>query len=567
MPSHTSRFARFLLLKAVLILFPVIAAAQKHDHKHQAGDTMSVHQFMSHVKLKHKKPVKHSLSKGPKTPPPTTSTIKSQTGTTTAPSGTANSPMPKKVLNPSYSVFGWHPYWMENAYEEYDFKLLSHVAYFSYEVDPSTGKAKSYHDWLTTGLIDSAKAQNPECKVLLTLSCFGSDTKTFLKNSAAQSTLVTTVISLLDQRKADGVNVDFEGIPAGLTNDFSIFIGKLAIALHEKNYIMTLAIPAIDRNGIYDIETLNTYTDLYVLMGYGFYGSFSSKPGPVSPLLSSDQWGTASIAQSVQYYLGQDLPREKLLIGLPYYGAFWQTQPSSSGADSLTFLEYLTYTSYMEQVGADGQLDSLSVCCFSDQQKDDILNHYWGEDTSSLSGKFDWVLMNQLKGIGIWALGYDNGREELWTLIGDKFGTDSATVISGTADDPAIPPDSTHTAGGNEGGDKDDDLSMFQKALQFYNTYTYSILFAFLVLFICIIAGYLSLYLKEETAAMLKEKKIYYPGLIVSAILLNLIAGISIYLTYGIPPVIIIFFSLLFWTIIVLTYYFVQLAVREKDIP
>ena len=49
-------------------------------------------------------------------------------------------------------------------------------------------------------------------------------------------------------------------------------------------------------------------------------------------------------------------------------------------------------------------------------------NQGWYDDSLSLSLKYDFALFNDLKGVGIWALGYDDGRPELWELLHAKFG-------------------------------------------------------------------------------------------------------------------------------------------------
>ena len=46
----------------------------------------------------------------------------------------------------------------------------------------------------------------------------------------------------------------------------------------------------------------------------------------------------------------------------------------------------------------------------------------WYDDASSLSYKYDLVLGESLAGIGIWALGYDGSRPELWAALADAFG-------------------------------------------------------------------------------------------------------------------------------------------------
>ncbi|MDD3662208.1 MAG: hypothetical protein PHG63_04050, partial [Candidatus Dojkabacteria bacterium] len=43
--------------------------------------------------------------------------------------------------------------------------------------------------------------------------------------------------------------------------------------------------------------------------------------------------------------------------------------------------------------------------------------------------KYDFVLGRNLGGIGIWALGYDNGRSELWSTLQSKFSQEPFLVM------------------------------------------------------------------------------------------------------------------------------------------
>ena len=45
----------------------------------------------------------------------------------------------------------------------------------------------------------------------------------------------------------------------------------------------------------------------------------------------------------------------------------------------------------------------------------------WFDDAYTLGKKYDYALSKDLKGIGIWALGYDDGHVALWDLIEEKF--------------------------------------------------------------------------------------------------------------------------------------------------
>src|SRR5687768_14572427 len=54
---------------------------------------------------------------------------------------------PQSSLPLSRQVFGWNPYWAGTAYNNYNYNLLSTVAYFSYEVDTATGGYTTIHFW------------------------------------------------------------------------------------------------------------------------------------------------------------------------------------------------------------------------------------------------------------------------------------------------------------------------------------------------------------------------------------------------------------------------------------
>jgi hypothetical protein len=48
-------------------------------------------------------------------------------------------------------------------------------------------------------------------------------------------------------------------------------------------------------------------------------------------------------------------------------------------------------------------------------------NQTWFDDEQSLSLKYALARGNNLGGVGMWALGYDAGRTELWSLIDQQF--------------------------------------------------------------------------------------------------------------------------------------------------
>jgi spore germination protein YaaH len=328
------------------------------------------------------------------------------------------------MLDTNYKVFGWHPYWCGDAYKSYNYSLLSMVSYFSYEVNPETGFYTSIHNWRETGLLDSAKKHG--CKVLLTLSNLTArGNKKFLRSSEAQKNLIATAITLIREREADGLTLDFENVQNEDRSLFTNFIIDLSTSLKEENedYLLTIALPAMDFENVYDFSQINMYVDLYVMMGYEYHGENSPFAGPIAPLSNGAKWNGFSIENSVDEYLANGAPPEKFLLGIPYYGAEWTTKHLKFPSSAESFIKYHTYREAKRITGKkNGDVDNASMSKFY-AYSDRAANYrqLWYEDSVTLEAKYDFVKDKKIGGIGIWALGYDNGHDELWRLLADKF--------------------------------------------------------------------------------------------------------------------------------------------------
>ena len=123
-------------------------------------------------------------------------------------------------------VFGWHPYWMGSSWKKYPFELLSTISYFSYKIDPNNGSytnPEQINEWRTTSMIDSAKTK--KTRVLLTVSCHGrSNNDKFLGDENKWITLIDSVTSLIKYRDADGIDLNFEGLPYFKRTEFNRFV-------------------------------------------------------------------------------------------------------------------------------------------------------------------------------------------------------------------------------------------------------------------------------------------------------------------------------------------------------
>ena len=138
-------------------------------------------------------------------------------------------------------VYGFHPYWMNGTEGNYRYDLLSHLAYFSADVDPVTGGFSSTHNYSTAAVITQAK--NAGVKVHLTIVLFSRHDSLWAKQSR-QDALVNNILAKVKERNIDGVNIDFESMKS---SDAQIAAPCLGRTSHAFRFMSDWRIPRVQR--------------------------------------------------------------------------------------------------------------------------------------------------------------------------------------------------------------------------------------------------------------------------------------------------------------------------------
>ncbi len=167
-------------------------------------------------------------------------------------------------------AFGFHPYWTTaGAYTTYDYSSLSTIGYFGMDVDPETGGATSMHDWRTTPVIAYAHARG--VRVVLVVTNFGAAAnQKILDDPAKRSALAARIADEVRNAGGDGVNIDFEGVAAAQRSGLVLFMEQLANRVRSENPVaeISMATPAVDWSGAFDLVRLAEICDYLIVMGY-----------------------------------------------------------------------------------------------------------------------------------------------------------------------------------------------------------------------------------------------------------------------------------------------------------
>ena len=355
--------------------------------------------------------------------------------------------------NQFVTIFGWHPHFNGTSYKSYNYKLLTAIAYYSYDIDPYTGDALDtlvINDFL--GGEDPAKgivptAHKKDCKVLLSITSHSEENNTvFLEpsNAAARQHLIDRLIYLLDTSKADGIEINFENVPAIYQDEFYKFVKKLSFNLRgvNPNYSVCMSVPAYDPNNIFNLGKMIKDIDFFIIKGFDFQLDPKSSTGvvkkPVSPLNFSPASGEEDLRSVVERYLASIGPyhANRLILALANYGTLWKTD--DKGHELLEYVPYskIQYDYVMKDSGLIRLDSNYYVYVW---QKLDTINRgrtiiqteLLFDDVQTFRHKFRFLQEYGLGGVGIWPLGYDEGFDNVWTVIEDEFTTIKIPPVQG----------------------------------------------------------------------------------------------------------------------------------------
>ena len=357
-------------------------------------------------------------------------------------------------------VFGFLPYWVVgDSSTVLDWATLSTVAYFSVgclqsgaldKYNPDGTATTGWGGWTSSKMTSIiTAAHKSQTRVVLSISCFawtssGATRQARLLGSAtARSTFAKAAAAAVRDRGADGINLDFEPIVAGYSADFTALVRSIRSELNKvaPGYQLTFDTMGSIGNAPIADATAPGGADAVFIMGYDYRTASSPAAGSISPLTGPHY----DLTDTVTAYTAK-ISASKVILGVPYYGRAWSTVSDASNASTLNPDKYgssaaPTYAQSMDQVALHGRrYDSVEQAPWTAYRKTTCTGAYgcvtsWRElyydDAASLGLRYDLVNRAALRGVGIWALGFDGTRPELRAELAAKFLADKTAPIAG----------------------------------------------------------------------------------------------------------------------------------------
>jgi len=357
-------------------------------------------------------------------------------------------------------VFGFLPYWeLWDSSLDLDLSVLSTIAYFSVDVDragnllkqdASGGPTTGWSGWTSarmTNVIDDAHRSGT--RVVLTVTSFAWEPAeaqaqaALLGSSTARANLARQAAAAVRDRGADGINLDFEPIASGHGANFTALVRSVRAELDAIAPGYQLTFDTTGFIGNYPIEdaTAPGGADAIFVMGYDFKTAGSNPVGSIAPL----QGPTYDVSDAIAQYVAR-APPSKLILGVPYYGRVWSTASDKPGSANTSGVQHgasgsSIYSNATTTAAEHGRRwDAGEASPYVAYRRENCTATYgcvtawrqlWYDDAQSLQLKYDLVNDRDLRGAGIWALGYDTGHDDLDETLAASFLHDTTGPVAG----------------------------------------------------------------------------------------------------------------------------------------
>jgi len=233
------------------------------------------------------------------------------------------------------------------------------------------------------------------------LATFDTNTMSqILSDEMKRIKLISNINSKIEEYKLDGIVLDFKNLKEKDIANYIQFVKELK-AFSKKDVILN-----IDANEYKIYLPVINYTDFSIVNAYGQRDLKSTVAGSISEI----NW----MNDIIKVCLNKS-DNEKLVIGIPAYSILW-TEKNSSIVDSQIY-NLKAIESYVENNKL--ELKKVNGQNYVHLERGSLIYRMWLEDEFSIKNRLDIIKENNLRGIAIYKLGYEN--ERLYDILENNY--------------------------------------------------------------------------------------------------------------------------------------------------
>ena len=232
-----------------------------------------------------------------------------------------------------------------------------------------------------------------------------------LSDDKTREYAIKQLIAYADMYSLDGINIDFEAVPKDDSAAWIQFLRELAPLCHEHGLTLScdLFVPKM-WSMYYNRQAVGEIVDYTVVMGYDEHYRGSDSAGSVASM----DWSLSAVKDT----LNAGVPKEKLILGVPFYTRIW-TECTNGELESSAYGMDEAYK-LLEMNNADFVFDEKTGQNYAEYTDGEGRHRCWLEDEQSVQKRAALVREYDIAGIGAWKLRME--KDGIFEIIDEEIG-------------------------------------------------------------------------------------------------------------------------------------------------
>ena len=235
------------------------------------------------------------------------------------------------------------------------------------------------------------------------------------ESTGVQDILFNNILEVMQAKGYAGLNVNFEMLYPEDRYLYNEFLRRAVDFFHPYGYpVSTALVPkTYDMTtgkwwGGHDYKAQGAIVDFIIVMTYD-WGCGACPPMAIAPV--------NEIIKVLDYAVSV-IPREKILMGFPFYGFDWRL-PFETG-DMAKLVDYTSALELAAKYGSNIEFDVLAQAPYFYYFTPEGVRHVvWFEDARSFRAKYNLVDQYSLRGVSYWVLGLSAPQN--WIVLRNMF--------------------------------------------------------------------------------------------------------------------------------------------------
>ncbi len=235
----------------------------------------------------------------------------------------------------------------------------------------------------------------------------------FLNSAPARAACVKMMKEFILKYDLDGINLDFENMYQSDRDLYTKFVKEMADMCHSVGAILSVDVTKYEPTSstysmCYDRTAIAKYADYVALMAYDQNGTWSKEAGSVADL----EWTEKAVIKTLE-----EVPNEKLLLGIPFYARIWETVNGKVVKTSAVGMT--TVANKIAENNATVYYDEKTGQNYAEWTSGNSVFKVWIEDKTSIKARLDLVEQYDLAGVASWSKTFET--PDIWEFIEENL--------------------------------------------------------------------------------------------------------------------------------------------------